>query len=467
MGRGNALDGKSHPLLPPGKQGEEKTNGVFDMFAYYLDLALRSLKRNKVLTALMVLAIGLGIGASMTMITVLHVMTDDPLPGRSARLFTPHLDPLPLNSKQEGDGPDPIDNFTWPDAMALLNAHRAKRQAAMAGGSLLVRPTQAGLRPFDVDGRYATADFFALFGVPFEHGQGWSAADDAARARVVVLSDTLDRKLFGNADGIGQTVRLGDNDYRVIGVAADWGPKPMFYADASAQHYSDADQFFLPLSVAVDQKLQINGNESSWVKVADPSVMTSDGMSWLQFWVQLDSPAQVNAYHQFLVDYSAQQKALGRFERPSANAKLYSLMGWLAHENLVPNDVRLQLWLALGFLFVCMTNIVALLLAKFLRRSGEISVRRALGARRRDIFLQLGIEAAVIGVAGGVLGLLIAQFGLWSVRRRPDDYAELAQMDMPMLLGTFALAIVASVLAGLLPAWRACRVAPALQLKTL
>src|SRR5690348_17676787 len=103
------------------------------MFGYYIDLALRSLKRTPVLTALMVLAIGLGIGASMTMVTVLHVMTDDPMPGRSAQLFYPHLNPLPLDYKQGGDGPDPSNNLTWPDAMALLKAHRAGRQAAMAG----------------------------------------------------------------------------------------------------------------------------------------------------------------------------------------------------------------------------------------------------------------------------------------------------------------------------------------------
>jgi putative ABC transport system permease protein len=437
------------------------------MFGYYLDLALRSLKRSPILTSLMVLAIGLGIGSSMTMITVLHVMTSDPLPGRSAMLFTPHLDPLPLNYTQRADSPGPSDNFTWPDAMALLKVRRATRQAAMAGGSLLVRPARAGLRPFDVDGRYTTADFFAMFGVPFEHGQGWSATDDTARAHVVVLGDTLDRKLFGDANGIGQMVRLGDHDYRVIGVTAGWSPKPMFYADPGVQHYSDADQFFLPLSVAVDLKLSINGHESGWGKGDSGTSMTGAEMTWLQFWVQLDSPAQVKTYRQYLIDYSAQQKALGRFQRPPTDAKLYSLMGWLAHENLVPNDVRLQLWLALGFLFVCMLNIVALLLAKFLRRSSEISVRRALGARKRDIFLQLGIESALIGVAGGVLGLVIAQIGLWSVRQRPDDYAHLAQMDMPMLLGTLALAIVASVLAYLLPAWRACRVPPALQLKTL
>lgn len=437
------------------------------MFAYYLDLALRSLRRSPILTGLMVGAIALGVGASMTMITVLHVMTDDPLPGKSAQLYRPRLDPTPLDYKRHEGSPDPSDNLTWPDAMALLKAHRATRQAAMAGGSLLVRPVRSGMQPFDVNGRYATAGVFALFGVPFAHGQGWSEAEDAARARVVVLGDALNRELFDGEDSVGRNVRLGDTDFRVIGVTARWQPSPLFYADTSASQYADTDQFFLPLATAVDLQLGINGNFSGWGEDRAQNRMLSATTSWLQFWVQLDGPAQVTAYRQFLIDYSAQQKAIGRFQRPATSAALYGLMSWLAHENLVPDDVSLQLWLALGFLLVCMTNIVALLLAKFLRRSGEISVRRAMGARRRDIFLQLGIEAAVIGVAGGVFGMAVAQLGLWSVRQRPDDYARLAQMDVPMLLGTVALAIVASALAGLLPAWRACRLPPGFQLKTL
>jgi putative ABC transport system permease protein len=59
---------------------------------------------------------------------------------------------------------------------------------------------------------------------------------------------------------------------------------------------------------------------------------------------------------------------------------------------------------------------------------------------------------------------VIAEIGLWSVRQRPDGYAHLANMDAPMLAGTVVLAIIASMLAGLLPAWRACRVPPALHL---
>jgi putative ABC transport system permease protein len=447
------------------------------MFGYYLDLALRSLKRTPVLTGLMVLAIGLGIGASMTMLTVLHVMTQDPLPERSAHLYTPHLDPLPINFKTDPMGTNPNQNLTWQDAMALLHAHRATRQAAMAGTDSLLWPQRPDLQPFFVDGRFTTQDFFAMFDVPFLEGSGWTAEDDQAGAHVIVLTESLARKLFGSANPIGQTVRLGASyavpqGFRVIGVTPDWAPDPLFYADASASFYSDADQFFLPLSLSVTSHSEtgpnfgLTGNISGWGtsngdKLRDPDT------TWLQFWAQLDTPAQVRVYRKFLIDYSAEQKSLGRFQRPATNAKLYSLMGWLKHENLVPDDVRLQFWLAIGFLGVAMLNIVALLLAKFLRRSGEISVRRALGAKRRDIFVQFGIESALIGVAGGLLGLGIAQLGLWSIRQRPDDYAHLASMDPSMLIGTVALAIVASVLAGLLPAWRACRVPPALQLKTL
>jgi putative ABC transport system permease protein len=105
------------------------------------------------------------------------------------------------------------------------------------------------------------------------------------------------------------------------------------------------------------------------------------------------------------------------------------------------------------------------MLAKFLRRSGEIGVRRALGAARRAVFAQLLVEAGIVGMAGGTFGLLLALVGLWLVRRQPADYAKLAHLDPAMLLVTFALAVGATLLAGLLPAWRACRVAPALQLK--
>jgi len=165
------------------------------------------------------------------------------------------------------------------------------------------------------------------------------------------------------------------------------------------------------------------------------------------------------------VHYSLDQKALGRYQR-SPNVRLRNVMQWLDYNMVVPGDVRLQTWLAFGFLLVCLVNTVGLMLAKFMRRAGELGVRRALGASRRALFAQLLIESGVVGLVGGVGGLLLAMFGLWLVRQRPSDYAVLAHLDLSMLFTTFVLALCATLLAGLLPAWRACQIAPALQLKS-
>ncbi|MEG1679193.1 MAG: FtsX-like permease family protein, partial [Stenotrophomonas sp.] len=100
------------------------------------------------------------------------------------------------------------------------------------------------------------------------------------------------------------------------------------------------------------------------------------------------------------------------------------------------------------------------------RRSAEIGVRRSLGASRADIFKQCLTEAGFIGLAGGLLGLGFAAMGLWLIRQQPDEYAKLAQMDVTTLWMTFALAVGVSLIAGLLPAWRAMQIPPALQLKS-
>ncbi|HEX7324010.1 MAG TPA: FtsX-like permease family protein, partial [Rhodanobacteraceae bacterium] len=99
--------------------------------------------------------------------------------------------------------------------------------------------------------------------------------------------------------------------------------------------------------------------------------------------------------------------------------------------------------------------------------SGEIGIRRALGASRRAVFAQCLVEAGVIGIAGGLLGLPLAWFGLWLVRQQPVSYAASAQLNLPMLVAALLLAIVAALCAGVWPAWRAARIPPALQVKSL
>jgi putative ABC transport system permease protein len=438
------------------------------MFGYYLNLALRSFKRNRMLTALMVLAIALGIGACMTTLTVFYVLSGDPIPHKSDKLFYPQMDPRSMNGYTPGD--DPEMQMTRYDAEALLRDARGDRQAVMTGGGLAVEPQRSGLDPMSVDARYTSADFFPMFDVPFLYGNAWSATEDAARVRVVVISKELNDKVFGGANSVGKTLRLEQNAFRVIGVLDEWRPTPRFY-DVTNTTYGTYEQVFLPFSTSRDLELGYSGNMNCWEAPDDAeddpegNTGVSAPCAWLQYWVELGTPEKVEAYKAYLRNYSDQQRAAGRFQRPT-NVRLFDVMGWLDEQRVVPGDVRLQMWLAFGFLLVCLLNTVGLLLAKFLRRSSEIGVRRALGASRRAIFAQCLVEAGMVGIAGGLLGLGLALLGLWAVRQQPTSYAELAQLDPAMLLTTFALALIASVLAGMLPAWRACQVAPAIQLKS-
>lgn len=433
------------------------------MLAYYFRLALRSFGRNKVLTALMVLAIGLGIGAAMTTLTVFKVLSGDPIPTKSDRLFYVQLDPRPMDGYYEGQEPEP--QLTRLDSRQLLEQARAPRQSAMTGGHTVISAPDSSLAPFTHEARYATADFFPMFEVPFAAGQGWTAKEDDARARVAVISKTLANKLFGTDQAVGRTVHLDSHAFDVIGVTNDWHPQPHFY-DTYAGTYGEGEEVWVPLWTAVELKMGRSGMVNCFGDSAEIDTQAESARcAWMQYWVELDSPADAAAYKDYLIAYSRQQKENGIFQRPP-NVQLRDVNELLRHREVVPDDVRLQMWVALGFLLVCLVNTVGLLLAKFLRRSGEIGVRRALGASRRDIFSQCLVEAGTVGLAGGLVGLGLALLGLWAVRQRPADYAALAQLDLSMLLLTFVLAIGASLLAGVLPAWRAMRITPAIQLKS-
>jgi putative ABC transport system permease protein len=435
------------------------------MYAYYLNLALRSFKRNKVLTALMVLAIALGIGASMTTLTVFYILSGDPVPTRSGELFYVQLDPANMNGYTAGE--EPSEQVTRFDAETLLREKRGDRQAMMTGGSVAITPQRQGMTPFYADARYTTADLFPMFDTPFLYGNGWSGTEDDKHARVAVIAKALNDKLFGGGNSVGKSVRLDKSDFRIVGVLDQWRPTPRFY-DMNSDRYGELEQVFVPFSTSRDLKMGRNGSMDCWGDSgSDPEGAAGINAPcvWIQYWVQLDTAAKEDAYRRYLVNYSDQQRASGRYERPT-NVRLRDVMEWLDYNKVVPSDVRLQVWLAFGFLLVCLLNTVGLLLAKFLRRSGEVGVRRALGASRREIFMQCLVEAGTVGVAGGIVGLALAWLGLWAVRQQPASYAELAHLDPVMLLTTFVLAIVASLLAGLVPAWQAMQVTPAMQLKS-
>jgi putative ABC transport system permease protein len=133
---------------------------------------------------------------------------------------------------------------------------------------------------------------------------------------------------------------------------------------------------------------------------------------------------------------------------------------------VVSDETRILVLVSFSFLLVCVLNAMGLMLAKFMGRAADIGVRRALGANRRAILAQCLIEAGVVGLAGGLLGVVLTMLGLLGLRGvLSEQILELTKLDPAGVGIALGLAIVATIGAGLYPTWRAAHVQPAWQLK--
>ena len=142
----------------------------------------------------------------------------------------------------------------------------------------------------------------------------------------------------------------------------------------------------------------------------------------------------------------------------------------MQRNKVVGTDNKAMLIMAFAFLAVCLVNTVGLLLAKFLNAAPIAGVRRALGASRRDIFWQHLTESGVVAVAGGIAGGLLGIAGVWALRawygRFVQDLRARAAVRLQHASSSrWPSRSLAGIIAGLYPAWRIGRAAPASYLK--
>ncbi len=437
------------------------------MFGYYIHLALRSFQRNPALTALMVAAIGVGISASMTTLTVYRGMAGDPIPQKSAELFAPQIDNQGPNAFVPlGLGDHLQDQLSYTDATALMAIHGARQQAAMYRTDFVLTPSNPEIRPFNVSARATYRDFFPMFDVPFRYGGGWSAADDENRAPVAVISRELNDKLFDGADSVGRTLHLNGGDYQIVGVLGKWQPVPRFY-DLYGNAYGKPEDVFIPFARGIEEQRPGGATYCYQRRNADWDGFLQSDCVWIQFWVELPTASDVNAYRTLLVNYAAEQRSVGRFHWPP-RVQLRDVQQWLAYHHLVSDEVRILVLLSFSFLIVCLLNAMGLMLAKITARAGDIGVRRALGASSRAIFAQCVIESGAVGLVGGLLGLALTLLSFACLRALLSAEARaLLYLDRTGAAITILLAVSVTMLVGLYPTWRAAHLQPTLQLTVL
>ncbi|ASD69439.1 ABC transporter permease [Pseudoalteromonas piscicida] len=443
------------------------------MFSYYLKLALISLRKTPFLSLLMIMTIAIGIGAAMTTYTVSYLLQKDPIPTKSDRLFNVRLNSYgpdkPFNISQGKEVPPFI--LTYQDAINLQNAKQGVNQTPLGSFKMMIRTTDQPITEAKMTLiRSAYRDMFNMFEVPFKFGGAWDEIADQDGLQVAVISRELNDKLFGGENSVGKSLLLGDLQYRVVGVTDDWYPIPKFF-DYRTRAFNKPRDIIVPFQTQINNELWTGSDVSyqCWKEPADDSfsaILASECV-WVSYWVELSSAEERENYMDFLVNYSMEQREYGRFLREPLH-QLFNVKEQLIERKIIKDDGNVAVWLAFAFLAVCLLNCMAMMVAKFHGKAGEVGLRRAVGASKQDIIAQFTVETCIIGLLGGIIGLLLAQIGLSVTAQLYSHlYAEMLEMTVGIVIMTIALAVASAVTFGLLPTLHAAKVQPSSQLKSL
>ena len=448
------------------------TSGSRHVLGYAARTGLQGLGRHPRTTVLSIVTLGLGLAAVMTMLSLLAMLSADPLPGRSQQLFLAWADSrqAPTQAHPEPDNPQ-LQRTLWKlaDVQAMFGLAAHTPQVALTE-SLLTVSDQDGRRKRSGQAVLTLGPMPSMFGMALRHGRFWTPQEERERATVAVIDTATSLALFGQGDGTGRTLRIGKGLFRVIGVSDRWRPRPAVHFLQNREPWQGGGTMaFVPALAALDAGVVPVGNRE-----CDPVIprrFTFDGLDtqacrWLALWAQLPTAEQRQAYAATLQRYAQDRHAQGTFQRP-ATSGLYDVPGWLRFNRVVPDSVRLNLWLGLGLLVLCLANVAGLQAARLLRRSGELGVRRVLGAPRRAVVVQCLVESGVTGLLGGLLAWPLTLGGLWVIRLQDRGYTDLAHFRPGLFVALLALAVCCGLLVGLVPAWRAARLAPALQVRSL
>ena len=426
------------------------------MFAYHVRMAWLSIKKTPILSGLIISAIGLGIGVCISILTVYSLMTTDPLPGLSDQIYTYklHNQPELVDGRSEDEAPERVG---YRDAMNLLSSDIPVRQSLHYQSAAVFYPTEINQTPFSDEVRLANAGFFTTHRVPFLFGGHWSESEETQGLYQSVLTKDLNDKMFEGKNSVGREIKIGPNLYKVVGVMDEFSPAPL-YLELDGGSFAKIEGAFIPFSLTVE--LAMRKSSGSTMCSGDPDgdgwlAFLEADCSWIHHWVELEDKESVRAYADFLDAYALSQRQNGRFMGPFEH-ELHSVNSWLLDQQVVNKDYEILLGVAFLFLVVCLLNCIGLLLAKFLGKAGEMSLRRAVGGSRKMIFRQHLVEISLIGFLGGCVGLILTLLGLKGIRSLYRNYEQLTNLNLELVALAIALAVGATLLAGLYPAWRVC-----------
>ena len=383
--------------------------------------ALRLLRKNQGFAAVVLLTLALGVGVTTVMFTVVNGVLLKPLPyPEPDRLVTVHGHTETWNSQIYGE-----QNVAYLD---FLDCQHDSRSLEIAGtlynGATLSEPGQ----PEYVDLREISSNLFSVLGVKLAQGRAFLPEEDRRGAGpMMILGYSFWQQHFAeNPEVVGTSVVLDQKRYTVVGIAP-----------AEFRLYGDEADVYTPLGQDTAAYLQ------------NRAVHPTGIVARLRPGATL---AQARAELSLVGHHLAEEYADTNGGRTFAVSPLRPPV----------DDVRSTLWLLLGavslVLLIACTNVASLLLARAVSRERELSMRLALGASRGRLVRQCLTESAVLALAGGAFGVLLAALGigpflaLWpgSLPR-----AQEVHLDWRVMLFAIVVSLLSGLLFGMAPALRA------------
>jgi putative ABC transport system permease protein len=384
---------------------------------------LRQLRRDRGFTLTVMLTLALAIGANTAIFSVVNALLLESLPyahpERMGAIFAR------VQGAQPSDEMHRIDGAQWETLRDNVPALIAAISGSTSGVNL-----QAGAQAQYVHDGRVSAHYFEVLAIRPLLGRGFSDSEDRPNGpKAVILSYSLWRSVLGG-DGsiVGQAIRLKGESYTVIGVLPEGAQTPL-----------DADVY-----TALQPSLTGEGGGSNYEVIT----RLRNGATWQQ------ADAEINRAWAFrAAQYRSEYPGSARLDFHSVRLQ----QGETAE--LGPQALSLMLAAGLILLIAC-ANLAGLTLVRMARRASEVATRMALGASRWRIQRQLWIENLMLACAGGAVGVGVGFVGLRGLLALlPAHFLPVAgvHLDGRALGFTLALALLTSLLFGMLPALTARR----------
>jgi putative ABC transport system permease protein len=408
------------------------------MLVENIRIALRGLSANKLRAALTMLGIMIGVAAVITLLSLGDGVTRF-VADQFSGLGTNLVFIIPEQDQPGPPGSDPLteSSMTVRDAELLADANLVPGAAAVAPVMFRQIDLQYGGASHSVLARASTPLYADMINLEIARGRGIDESDYDVRSRVVVLGQDTAEALFpDDVDPLDQDVRVNGINFRVIGLLTVKG--------AAGIGGSQDDIAIIPLTTAQERLFEARSNSSGEFLVDAVLIQAADD----------------EAIDGVIIDASEilRQSHNVAF-RDDDDFQILTQSDFVQAFGVVTGVLTLFLGAIAGIsLLVGGIGIMNIMLVSVTERTREIGLRKAVGARRRDILGQFLTEAVVMAVLGGLLGIAIGVLGATAI------HLAVPQLDTSVTINSIALAVGFSVAVGLFfgiyPASRAAGLHP-------